>query len=145
MDVSAGPYTFTLPDRGYVSRDPPKQYPFSPRPLAQIGPFAFHAILSGGTLDEVKEHIEWTTKYSAKFSDLEFNGVPGFMQVDTTGASSRRIDYVFKAPGSELLSIVATADSAANAEQQAAIHSAVRTIRFSVAPPNTSLERTRGR
>jgi hypothetical protein len=145
MDVSAGPYTFTLPERENVSLDPPKQYPFSPQPLAQIGPFAFHATLSNDTLDNLKEHIGWTTKYEAKFADLEFNGVPGFMHIDTTGASSHRIDYVFKAQGSELLCIVATAEPAASLDQQAEIHSIVRTIRLNCAPPNNSLERTRER
>ncbi len=134
MDVSAGPYTFTLPERDDVSLDPPKQYPFSSRPLAQIGPFAFHAALSDDTLDELKEHIGWTTKYEAKFADLEVNGVPGFLQIDTTGANSRRIDYAFKALGSELLTIVAWAEPAASAQQQAELHSIVRTIRLKAVP-----------
>lgn len=128
MDIGAGPYSFTLPERDDISVRPPRRHSFGPDPLARLGPYEFHALLSRATLEEMKEHIGWTTKYEAKFATVEFNGVPGFIQIDTTGAACRRIDYVFQAPGLELVSIVATSDIPASETQQELVHEVVRTI-----------------
>ena len=97
MDVRAGPYQFTLPDQDGVTPRPPKRNSYAPDPLARIGPFEFHALISSGTIEESKEHIRWTTKYAARFRDVEFNNVPGFT-LDGTGVCSRRIDLNSRLP-----------------------------------------------
>lgn len=126
MVFKIGPYALRLPNTA-VFPDP-SESPAHGRALPQfrIGPFDVHATLQNGTLQDWRDHVEWTTKYQATILDIEANDIPGL--VLAPALSAQRLDYGFQADSRETLSIVAWSDVPTTPRQQQLVNDMVLTI-----------------
>jgi hypothetical protein len=124
VDFTIGPYALKLPDDAAIPASSERPEPHRTIPQFRIGPFDVHATLESGSLQDWREHVDWTTKYQANILPIEVNGIPGL----TLPPTHQRLDYVFRAPSRERLSIVAWSDSPTSSPQQQLVQEAVLTI-----------------
>jgi hypothetical protein len=124
MDFDVGPYRLTLPGDATFPGQTERATPHWALPQFRLGPFDVHTSLLDGTLQDWRDHVEWTTKHQATIVPIEVNGIPGL----TLPASERRLDYALQSPGQKLISIVAWSDHPARREQQRAVEAIVYTL-----------------
>jgi hypothetical protein len=134
MHFDAGPYRLTLPPAAQV----PHPLERAPRhrvvPDFRLGPFEVTARLSEGTLQDWRDHVDWTTKGGARVIPLEVNGISGLTLEPVS--RPQRLDYTFQSPGHPRIEIVAWSDTPISADEQELIQDTVSTLHHPAGPSN---------
>src|SRR5262245_2293006 len=106
MHLDVGCYRITLP-AGAVVVGPTNLPPTGVAAMvAKVGSFELTARTRDVGLQRWKEFVACETRGRTTFGDLEVNGIPG-LTIIPREENPRRLDYQFKAPGREAISIVA--------------------------------------
>jgi hypothetical protein len=127
MNLDIGAYRLRLPAVASVPSSSERLAPFRAVPLARLGPFELSGcILSGKTLQDWREFVEWTTKNLTQVVAISVNGIPGLRMPGV----EQRLDYAFQAPGEDVLQLVAWSDSPTNEDQRELLESTIQTLQL---------------
>jgi hypothetical protein len=126
MHFDAGPYRLTLPPAAQFPHPSERAPPHRVVPDFRLGPFEVTARLSAGTLQDWRDHLNWTTKGGARVTPLAVNGIPGLTLEPVSEA--QRLDYTFQSPDHPRIEIVAWSDTPTSADEQQLIQAAVSTL-----------------
>ena len=129
-----GPYSLDLPTTARYPDPQERATPHRSLPQFRIGKFDVHVSLGEGSLDDWREHVNWTTKHRAAIVPFDVNGFPGLR----LPPGEQRLDYTFQGAGMKRLDIVAWSDFPTTAADRAPIEQMVVTLTGS---SNQRLER----
>ena len=127
MQMDVGSYRIHLPASAVLLGQRASKLASSPIVAARIGPFELTAHVVGGSLNEWREYIDWTTKGQTRLEETVVNSVPG-LKIAANARSVRRLDYAFQSPGFECIEIVATSETDTTQLERAVVYDALGTI-----------------